>query len=166
MYKWSFTSYLVDINGASIFSSMAWHTRSSGMRTPTFFLEAYLAAAVPYRIHCLGRALLAVKMKVYCYRKKLSWYYVQLNSVTKATHHNNEQYLYSKHLSNSKNNAVIMYINSISNLLVQRNKYLTIGNIYRTRQAMFNSSKNVCTTLAIATRKSCSVCINVFERVA
>lgn len=64
-------NYLVDIKGASIFSSIALHKASSGMRTPTFFLYAYLEAVVPYRIHSFGRALLAVKMKVYCYRKKL-----------------------------------------------------------------------------------------------
>jgi len=39
---------------------------SSGIRTPAFFLAAYLEAAVPYFIHCLGNSLLAVRMKVYC----------------------------------------------------------------------------------------------------
>lgn len=44
---------------------------SSGIRTPTFFLAAYLAAAVPHLIHCLGSALFAVRMKVYCCKEAL-----------------------------------------------------------------------------------------------
>ncbi|RHN45234.1 hypothetical protein MtrunA17_Chr7g0228171 [Medicago truncatula] len=37
---------------------------SSGIRTPTFFRAAYLAAVVPNLIHCFGNALLAIKMNV------------------------------------------------------------------------------------------------------
>lgn len=70
LHKSSITAYLVDIKGPSIFSSMAWQIGSSGMRTPTFFLDAYLEAVLPYLTHCLGSALLAVKMKVYCRKKK------------------------------------------------------------------------------------------------
>lgn len=40
---------------------------SSGIRTPTFFLDAYLAPIVPYLMHFLGNSLLAIKMKVYWY---------------------------------------------------------------------------------------------------
>lgn len=43
---------------------------SSGIRTPTFFLDAYLVVVVPYLTHCLGNSLLAVKMKVYCHTEK------------------------------------------------------------------------------------------------
>lgn len=64
--KWTNKTNLVEIKGASIFSSIAWHMASSGIRTPTFFLAAYLEVAVPYLIHCLGNSLLAVRMKVYC----------------------------------------------------------------------------------------------------
>lgn len=67
--KQSNQTCLVDISGASIFSSIAWHITSSGIRTPTFFLEAYFAVVVPYLMHCLGNSLLADKMKVY-YNKK------------------------------------------------------------------------------------------------
>lgn len=59
--------YLVEINGASNFSRIARHTASSGMRTPTFFLDKYFDTAVPYLVHCFGNSLLAVKMNVYCY---------------------------------------------------------------------------------------------------
>ena len=59
---------LVAINGASIICKIALQMASSGMRTPTFFLDAYFAVVVPYLVHCLGNSLLAVKMKVYCYK--------------------------------------------------------------------------------------------------
>ena len=62
-------TYLVEINGSSIFSTIAWHISSSGIRIPTFFLDAYLAVLDPYLTHCFGNSLLAVKIKVYCYRK-------------------------------------------------------------------------------------------------
>lgn len=64
--------YLVEIKGASNFSRIARHTASSGMRTPTFFLDEYLDTAVPYLVHCFGNSLLAVKMNVYCYTIKFS----------------------------------------------------------------------------------------------
>lgn len=57
---------LVEINGASSFSSIARQMASSGILTPTSFLAAYLAVGVPYLIHRLGNSLLAVNMKVYC----------------------------------------------------------------------------------------------------
>lgn len=60
---------LVDIKGASIISKIALQMASSGIRTPTFFLAAYLAVVVPYLVHCLGNSLLAVKMKVYCHQE-------------------------------------------------------------------------------------------------
>ena len=62
----SISSYLVDIKGASIFSKIARHTASSGIRTPTFFRTVHLGVVVPYLVHCFGSSLLAVKMKVYC----------------------------------------------------------------------------------------------------
>ena len=59
----------MDIKGASIISKIALQIGSSGIRTPTFFLDAYLAVVVPYLVHCLGNSLLAVNMKVYCYKE-------------------------------------------------------------------------------------------------
>ena len=55
--QYSNQTCLVDINGAFV---------SSGVWIPTLFLDAYFAVVVPYLIHYLGNALLAVRMKVYC----------------------------------------------------------------------------------------------------
>nr|ACN31364.1 unknown [Zea mays] len=54
---------LVHIKGSSRFCNIAWQMGSSGIRTPTCLLFAYLVEE-PCFIHCLGNCLLAGKINV------------------------------------------------------------------------------------------------------
>jgi len=59
------TTNLVQIKGSSRFCNIAWQMGSSGIRTPTCLLFAYLVEE-PCFMHCLGNCLLAGKINVYC----------------------------------------------------------------------------------------------------
>jgi hypothetical protein len=59
------TTNLVQIKGSSRFCNTAWQMGSSGIRTPTCLLFAYLVEE-PCFMHCLGNCLLAGKINVYC----------------------------------------------------------------------------------------------------
>jgi len=61
----SYTTNLVQIKGSSKFCNIAWRMGSSGIRTPTCLLFAYLVEE-PCLMHCLGNCLVAGKIKVYC----------------------------------------------------------------------------------------------------
>jgi len=59
------TTNLVQIKGSSRFCNIAWQMGSSGIRTPTCLLFAYLVEE-PCFMHCLGNCLVAGKINVYC----------------------------------------------------------------------------------------------------
>jgi len=61
----SYNTNLVQIKGSSKFCNIAWQMGSSGIRTPTCLLFAYLVEE-PCLMHCLGNCLVAGKIKVYC----------------------------------------------------------------------------------------------------
>lgn len=127
------------------------------MRTPTFVLEAYLEAVVPYRIHCLGSALLAVRMKVYCYRKKRCTitFFTSFNRKMKKRAHQ------TRYITYQCTHASLFGHISVCTIKIHKNS--KTSETYWTRQALFDSSKDVCKTLAIATRKSSSIHVNVFK---
>ena len=87
------TTNLVQIKGSSRFCNIAWQMGSSGIRTPTCLLFAYLVEE-PCFMHCLGNSLLAGKIIVYCRSPQDA-----NNQVTRELIMNRPQYKVSNRIS-------------------------------------------------------------------